>query len=194
MAIKHKQKICKGTGRAKERKGCGDKFFKRTYGLCQKCYKDWLLNTESGSKQIERVSIKVKKDAKVQKQKEIRKQKDSIMSNDQYRKKYIQPRINELIRIIDFGQNCIATNRDYGQMQAGHYFSTGSNRTLTYHPHNIFLQSAESNNHKGGDDKNYRLGLIETFGIEYTEWIESSRHIEPIKLSRPELELSLIHI
>ena len=43
--------------------------------------------------------------------------KVKILSADGYRKAYIQPKINEIARLIDFGQPCIATGATKGKMK-----------------------------------------------------------------------------
>lgn len=48
--MKVKEKPCKAIGKAiaSDIKGCGKSVLKRTYGLCDGCYKDWLFNTPEG--------------------------------------------------------------------------------------------------------------------------------------------------
>ena len=186
--MNHKPKKCKGIGKAKDFSGCGGMALVRKLGLCSPCYVTWLRTTPEGMERVQRYTLKAKKNIETKKKKERDKKKVQLLSPDGYRKKYIQPKINELIRIIDYGQPCIATGATKGKANAGHFWSTGANRTLTYHAHNIFLQSEHSNSYKGGDDKNYRLGLIDTFGVQYTEWIEGLRKCEPIKLNKTFLE------
>ena len=67
------------------------------------------------------------------------------MSSDGYRSKIIQPIINEIARLIDYGHGCICTGSKNGKMNAGHYISVGSNDTLRFHLENIWLQSMHSN-------------------------------------------------
>lgn len=185
--IKHKAKKCKAIGKAKGFEGCGEETLFRTYGLCNDCHSVWLRTTEDGQEIMYKQAMKYVAESRKDKKASKRAAKVSVMSADAYRKKYVQKKINEIIRIIDYGQPCIATGNG-GQIHAGHYVSTGSNRTLTYNAHNIFAQSAHSNNWKGGDDKKYRQGLIDTFGIEYLEFIEGLQSCPLIKLNKAALE------
>lgn len=184
----NKSKPCNGIGKAKGYNGCGGDTLVRTYGLCSPCYRNWLLNTPEGNEHIKKVSIKSKKLVAKKKRIETKEKKVQLMSVDAYRKKFIQPKINKIIRLIDYGQPCIATGAYQGQMHAGHYISTGSNRTLTYNAHNIHIQSAHSNSWQAGDDKRYRKGLIDTYGVEYLEFVERLQRCKPINLNKAFLE------
>lgn len=98
-------------------------------------------------------------------------------------KNELQREINVLVREIDKKHPCIATKSYNGQMQAGHYFSVGSNPTLRFHLENIWLQSMHSNSWKSGDTLRYQQGIIESFGKEYLEYMNSLQSIEPLKLT-----------
>lgn len=184
MGIRIKERNCKSIGRAKGFSGCGTMTMYRTYGLCNDCYKIWLKSTEEGQeilyKQAMKYVAETRKDKKAKKQA----RKVGLMSADQYRKTYIQPKFNKIIRMIDFDSGCIATGNYQGQMHAGHYHSVGSSRTLALNAHNVFNQSAHSNNWKGGDDKNYQEGLKNTFGSDYLDFIDSLTQHQPIKLNK----------
>ena len=120
--------------------------------------------------------------------KKERKQKTiDLMSCDEYRSKYVQPIINEIARLIDYGQPCIATGKYEGKMNGGHYHAVGSNRTLALNLHNIHIQSFESNHFKSGDNLLYKEGLIKTYGLDYFERVESLKQIKPIKLTKDQL-------
>jgi hypothetical protein len=58
MSISPKKKKCKAIGKATgtDVTGCGKEVYKRTYGLCDKCYKEWLFNTPEG-KQKQKQSL-----------------------------------------------------------------------------------------------------------------------------------------
>jgi hypothetical protein len=51
-----------------------------------------------------------------------------------------------------------------------------------------FNKARHSNSYKGGDDKRYREGLIDTFGIDYLNWIESLPAHPLIKLNVNDLK------
>ena len=95
----------------------------------------------------------------------------------------LQREINAIIREIDKGHGCIATKSHQGQQHAGHYISVGSNETLRFHLENIWLQSMHSNSWKGGDTIRYQDGIVDLYGIEYLNHLNSLKSIETIKLS-----------
>lgn len=110
------------------------------------------------------------------------------MSSDGYRAKVIQPLINEIARLIDYGQPCIASGRYTGKMAGGHFCSVGSNRSCSLNLHNIHVQSFESNSFKSGDESNYRLGLIKIYGMEYFNFVDNLRHLKGINLNKERLK------
>lgn len=95
----------------------------------------------------------------------------------------LQTEINKIVRLIDFKVPCISSGATAGQAQSGHYISRGSNDTIRFNLHNIFLQSAAANNHKSGDTINFQEGLKRIYGLEYFEYVESLRKTPPIKLT-----------
>lgn len=189
--IEQKEKPCLGTGDAKGF-GCGHKTKHRVYGLGKMCgcYSDWLLNSENGkikmAKSIIAAKSKVQKEIKKKESQENAFKKVAILSPDKYRAKHLQPIINEISRLIDHGQSCIASG-NYGKMNGGHYISVGANRTTALNLHNIHIQSFESNHFKSGDQIKYRLGIIERYGNNYFEFIESLQQHRPVHLSTNEM-------
>jgi len=107
-----------------------------------------------------------------------------LLSADGYRQKYIQPIINEIARLIDYGCPCIATGSMNGKMSGGHFWSVGSNRTTCLNLHNIHIQSFHSNSALGGDNIRYREGIIKVYGIDYMNKIESLKLLKPLKLTK----------
>ncbi len=78
----------------------------------------------------------------------------------------------------------MATGNFEGKMAGGHYTSVGSNRTICLNIHNIFIQSFASNSWNGGDDKRYREGLINTFGEDYLDFVESLKRHKPLHFKK----------
>lgn len=128
---------------------------------------------------------KQKKDAWNKEKKEI---KDKLKSHSDYYND-LQKEINSLVRAIDFGNKCISSGSKNGKINAGHYYSVGSNNTLRFNLHNIFIQSEHSNTYLHGDIHNYRIGLKNTFGDDYLNFIESLPIIhKEIKLTVDEIK------
>jgi len=191
--IKPKPKKCKGTGKAIGN-GCGMPEIPHKFGLCLSCFKKWVFHTSEGELFLKSTQIRAKNDVKKQSRKEqaektkIKTEKTiELMSADKYREKYVQPIFNEIARLIDYGQPCIATGSHSGKMSGGHYHSVGSNRTTALNLHNIHIQSFQSNGPKGGDNILYRLGIIKVYGNAYMEQIEALKQIKPLHLSKSDL-------
>ena len=126
---------------------------------------------------------KAKKDW--QKEKEVRKEK--LMTPADY-KAILQANINHIVRLIDKGSPCIATNTDKGKMNAGHYISVGANDTIRFHLDNIHQQSEHSNSWKSGDLHRYRDGIIKVYGQNYLNHMDSLKSIKSINLSIEDLK------
>lgn len=103
-------------------------------------------------------------------------------------KQDLQVLINRIVRLIDYGQPCIATGSLNGKTNAGHYFGVGSNDTLRFNLHNIHLQSEHSNSYKSGDTLNYQTGIEKVYGLKYLDYMNSLKGIKPIHLSVPEIK------
>lgn len=101
----------------------------------------------------------------------------------------LQKEINKLVRLIDYGQCCVASRSINGKMNAGHFYSVGGNNSIRFNLHNIFLQSEHSNQFKGGDEHRYREGVLLDFGSDYLQFMYDLKKDYPlIKLTKSELE------
>jgi hypothetical protein len=114
------------------------------------------------------------------KEKKVRKEKLKTLSEW---KNDLQKVINAIVRVIDYGQPCIATGNYEGKMNAGHYLSVGSNDTLRFHLDNIHIQSEHSNQYKGGDTIRYQDGIVKVYGKEYLDFMDNLKAHPPIKLT-----------
>lgn len=181
------KKSCKGRNQAK-RLGCNTLVFLNPMhkGLCSKCWIDFLIHNEEGNLYLAKISIKAKKEVKQKQAKQTSQAKKELLSVDGYRAKYLQPKINQIVRLIDYGQPCIATGTTIGKMNAGHCITTGASRTLSLNLHNIHIQSFHSNHHKSGDELKYMEGIIKTYGLKYWEFMRSLHQIN-IKFAKHEL-------
>lgn len=183
--IEHKKKICKkGSGKAIGFPGCNSESWKLEYGLCTSCLYDWMTQTELGKieykKRFNYLKAKNWKEEKA-------KMKESVKTLSDY-KSDLQKEINFIVRLIDNGHGCIATGSKEGKMNAGHYISIGSNDTLRFNLENIWLQSEHSNMWKSGDTLRYQQGIINLFGKEYLDYMNSLQSIPVIKLTIEELK------
>lgn len=160
---------------------CGTEFmpFKSTDKTCPDfdCKTAWAL----------KVVRKHKSKKEKEERKETRAKKIDLMSVDEFRSKYLQPCINKIARLIDYGQPCIATG-NFGKMAGGHFFSVGSNRTTALNLHNIHIQCFESNGPSGGDPLLYREGIKSIYGSEYLEFMEETRKTPKLGLNLTEIK------
>lgn len=103
--------------------------------------------------------------------------------------KDLEIEINQIVRLIDKGHECISSGVKEYQVNAGHLYSVGSFPSLRFNLLNIFNQSVHDNMHKGGNGVIYKERIKEVFGSEIAEEIEGLRAKYPIlKLSIPELK------
>lgn len=193
--IKTKERKCKPVGKAKGFDSCGEVKLPYKYGMCHRCTIKWSYSTPEGEEFLKSIQIRAKthiqKEAKKEqsaKKEENRHKKIELMGVDKYRSEVVQPIINEIARMIDYGCPCIATGLYDGKQAGGHYHSTGSNRTIALHLHNIHVQSFHSNGPTGGGDNiRYRNGIIRTYGQSYMDKIEALSMTPAIHLSKADL-------
>lgn len=186
--IKAKQKPCKGTGRAKGY-GCKKLAYKRTYGLCDDCFKEWLYSTPEGLEVIKKYSIRAKKKV----DKDLKPTKAYIKWQDKDLKdmvQYVQFNIvNPYIVARDkmkFGR-CISSNLSISD--AGHLYAVSKEPRLRFNIMNIHGQSVRDNRFQDGEFLKYEQGIINRYGIDYLRKIKRIRaeSIEWPKLDRIEL-------
>ena len=171
-----KQKQCKGRGLARGA-GCGVAGFHNSMhkGLCISCWPQWLLGSEQGKEYLQRVQIKANKQVEHQKKNKRTQAKRELLSVDAYRAKVLQPVINEIVRLIDHEQPCIASGVTYGKFSGGHFTSVGANRLIALNVHNIHIQAFHSNGPQGGQPIEYLQGLRKVYSHEYAEFVMALR-------------------
>jgi hypothetical protein len=99
--------------------------------------------------------------------------------------------INEIVRLIDYGQNCISCEKNIANEKhdAGHLFPVSSNCTIRYNLLNIYSQCTYCNHHLGGNQVNYLISLQKLFTEqECKEIIELPQKHKELKLMRHELQ------
>lgn len=166
--IKPKEKPCKGINKASHFVGCNKMVLKRTYGLCDTCYIKWLYSTEEGSKQISKLAIKAKKQVKQEEKQKVDKMKKEVTNW----KSKLQIKVQEIARLIDYGQPCTATGIREAKFAGGHVFSKGANPQMRFNLHNIHKQSFYSNS-PSNHDSVLREGIANIYGDKYLEFIKS---------------------
>lgn len=96
-------------------------------------------------------------------------------------KKTAQRLINEYSRIRDErdrGRYC-CTCKKYisGQADGGHFLPTSGYSAIRYNTNQIHLQCKSCNRFNGGMPKEYRVFMIEKYGLKYVENLEATRTI-----------------
>lgn len=186
--MKVKAKFCKGTGQATN-SGCGKESVKRTYGLCDSCYYDWLLNTEPGRVKLEKATLKGKKSYEKEKNIEHQKKKDELKTHPEWLKD-LEKVFNTFIRKRDKGDPCISCGKPHGTYteSAGHYFPAGSNGSIRFDEDNVHLQCWwDCNKNKHGNQTEYLPNLIKKIGQERFDALTQKRNID-LKLTIPDIK------
>lgn len=135
-----------------------------------------------------RIHLKRTKIETAKKQRLERKEmKEGIKSSKDYRNE-LQRKINALVRSIDEGCKCISCGQVKDSLDAGHFKSSGANRTVTFHLLNIWGQCRACNSYR---DSKYQYidGLTELVGEDLfdvivnlsAEWNELKLDIEQLK-------------
>lgn len=167
----------------------GIKVYNQKYGYGINCCLNSFLSSDDPKAQKIRNQAIIQGIKNIEKQKVIKtkEQKESLKTLSNY-KNDLQKEINQIVRLIDKGWPCIATNVLNGKKNAGHYISVGSNDTIRFHLENIWLQSEHSNMWKSGDTLRYQEGIERLYGKEYLERLNSLKNTPPIKLSKEEIK------
>lgn len=101
--------------------------------------------------------------------------------------KKAQEVFNKWIRSRDLNKGCISCGGSVDH--AGHYFNQGQHSALRYHELNVNGQCVSCNTYKHGNLINYRKGLVNRYGWEVVEELESKAELHKAwKWSRIELE------
>jgi len=138
------------------------KHFNRKFCYEKECIekgvKDALIKASKIKKQEWIVKKKIKKESLKTKQEHV---------------KELQSIFNKFIRLRDKHENCISCGKKLGnKYDAGHYRSAGGNPELRFEENNVHAQCVYCNQHLHGNLINYRLGLIERYGLALVDWLE----------------------
>ena len=189
--IQTKEKKCKGTGKASGN-GCGALTLFRKYGLCQNCFKNWLLNTENGREMISRTalksSVKVKKEMKQEATKANREQKEKGKSIAalilESRKPYQQ-----WIRMRDANNSCISCGQITSEIwDSGHFKKAELYTGMIFDERNCSKQCRKCNTYLNGNEGEYRKRLIEKHSQEWMDELDrDSDRLRVYKWDREQL-------
>jgi len=114
--------------------------------------------------------------------------KDELMSVQQLMK-IAQVVFNTYIRTRDklSGQPCISCgNPEPKKVNAGHYYSSGGHKNITFHEDNLHLQCEYCNTYLHGNLIEYRKNLLIKIGKKRVKWLDDNAHVTR-KYTREEL-------
>ena len=156
-------------------KHCKEKFeakhFNQKYCFKSECVKVWV------------------ETAKVKNWKKEKKQLKEELETVQSLTKKAQTYFNAYIRARDEakGYPCISCGKPLGsKFDAGHYFSSGTHKAVTFDERNVHGQCVACNQHKHGNLLNYQIGIQERIGADELIGLHEQAHLT-IKYSRGEL-------
>lgn len=72
---------------------------------------------------------------------------------------------------------CTCNHRDSGQFDGGHFLPTSGYSAIRYNSNQIHLQCKNCNRFNGGMPKEYRVFMINKYGLEYVENLESQKGV-----------------
>jgi hypothetical protein len=76
------------------------------------------------------------------------------------------------IRLRDTGKPCISCGKITNEMDGGHFKKAEIYSGVIFNESNCHSQCRKCNRFQNGNELNYRLGLIERYGLEYANNIE----------------------
>jgi len=177
---------------------CGEKFTPTAIGqkwVNQGHYAKWLTETEAGQKEVAKKMEKAKKQVtrsiENQKKAHIKKQKDEfkeLKNKVTDWNKRLQDKVQEIVRLIDKGQPCLARGYTDCRFHGGHVISRGAGANIKMNLHNIHRQSAQSN-HWQNDDALMKKGLEFEYGLNYLNFIEELRRCPVPKYTNEEYQM-----
>lgn len=116
--------------------------------------------------------------------------KDSIKTRTEWLKE-AQMTFNKYIRMRDKGKGCISCSRNLAdKFDAGHYFSSGGHKAVTFDEDNVHGQCVHCNQHLSGNLLQYQIGIQQRIGADrliqlhekaYTEKSWSIAELQDIK-------------
>lgn len=118
---------------------------------------------------------RAQKSAEKRKRKEVREAKERIKTRTELARE-AQAAVNAYVRLRDMGKPCISCDKpDDGthQRHASHYRSVGACSSLRFNLKNIYASCQQCNTAKSGNIIEYRIRLVNRYGTEFVEWLES---------------------
>ena len=155
-------------------KNCHDKFepirFAHRYCLKDECIRAFVAETKE----------KMWKQTKTRMKNELKTTSDWM--------KEAQKVFNQYIRLRDKHLTCISCGQKLGsKYDAGHYFSSGGHKAVTFNEDNVHGQCVSCNQYKHGNLLNYQIGIEKRIGADRLLQLHEQAH-ETRKYSAEELQ------
>ena len=101
----------------------------------------------------------------------------------------LQVVINQIVRAIDYGQDCISSGRPYkDDHQAGHLYPRSSHGCIRFNLWNIHIQSIADNHFKSGNISGFTNGLINRYDMNLYQFIiDLPIHYRDLKLTKVDI-------
>ena len=182
-----KEKKCKGTGKAKGH-GCNTPSLWRKYGLCNDCYRNWLLNTPAGAEIIKKSTLRASRKVKQDHAREHREWKEKNKSIQKLIQDARKP-FQQYIRMRDANNKCISCpSVDSDIWDAGHFKKAELYTGMIFDERNCHKQCRKCNVFLDGNEGEYRKRLIEIFGPDWVDKLDDDANARrTYKYSREEL-------
>ena len=134
-------------------KHCREKFepkhFNQKYCFKPECVKAWVTSAKKSNWRKEKKKLKT--------------QLETVQSLTKKAQRYF----NAYIRLRDKDQNCISCDKKLtGKFDAGHYFSSGGHKILTFNEDNVHGQCVRCNRDLHGNLLQYQIGIAQRIGSE----------------------------
>lgn len=192
-----KKKPCKGHGKAIGF-GCCEPCYPKMYGLCYKCYKDWLYNSEQGKEIIKKSIIKAKKNISISYKRERSEQKKALKKTSKkdvfyqssawkYCSKYVLLFYSDSEGYVECSTSGLRYQLPNKNIQAGHYFKATDHAGTAFDFKNLAPQSYRDNFYYSGKPEVMKEWLIKTHGQDIIEYLTRSKN-EAYKLDDTEFE------
>jgi len=132
-----------------------------------------------------RVWVELEKEKQWKKKKKVL--KDELQTVQELTK-LAQVVFNKYIRLRDKDKPCVSCGCKLGsKFDAGHYFSSGGHKAVTFDENNVHGQCVTCNQHKHGNLLNYQIGIQQRIGADKLIELHAKAH-ETRKYTRDELK------
>lgn len=187
--IKAKKKPCKGINRAKDFKGCGELRYRVKYGLCKDCLKEWVYSTKEGAEYLKHNVIpQAKKEVKAKQKEKDNKIREKLKTLGKLENE-AKTQFQKFIRLRDKDLPCASCGTTETNLwDGGHFYKAEIYSGLIFDERNCHKQCRRCNRFLGGNENNYRLGLIKRFSLSFVLQLDADAiKLRDYKYERQEL-------